>query len=275
MRFDLHVHSRHSNDSLSGVKDIINRARQANIQGVSIVDHNSFAGSSEALNINPEDILIIPGAEYSTDQGHFLVYFLKEGLENMSLMRDSFGRFRWQEVVEAAHDQEALVFLAHPFKGGRVQDLRVWEYVDGLEVFNGRAALSRSKSANSMALDKVRALNKGFSAGSDGHWLSEIGRTFWQYMPDKQDQCVINSKDREGTLMAVRNALKSGNGRVWGHATCRLYEPASQIMKQLRLRNFSALPRPVVKMLFMCTKEFGRITGIEKKPLSGWIDVNP
>lgn len=66
-RFDLHCHTIYSDGSLSP-KELINKAREQNLSGISITDHDTFQGYFEAKN---EGIPIIPGVEISADfEGH-------------------------------------------------------------------------------------------------------------------------------------------------------------------------------------------------------------
>lgn len=264
MKFDLHIHSKHSADSNSSVKDIINRAAAIGLNGISITDHNSFNGSEEALMLETKGTVIIPGAEYSTDEGHLLVYFLKSGLERLNLKRDILGRFHWRDIIEAAHDQGALVFLAHPFKSNRVHHKELLDLIDGMEVYNSRAALCRNMTANEQALNSVNALQKAFSVGSDAHWLAEIGHAYWEYE-------ALSSNNTGNNSEAIKAALKSGQGRVWGSASQRLYEPSSQILKSFKTKSPMKAIKPCIKFGYCSLLEFWRIVGLGAKAFEGTI----
>ncbi len=258
MKFDLHIHSAYSPDSRSSVEDIIKAALLAGLQGISITDHNSFEGSEEAMKLGRSDIMIIPGAEYSTDMGHLLVYFLREGLEKLNLPRDASGRYRWRDIVLAAREQGALVFIAHPFKAAIEHEAALWDELDGIEVYNSRASLCRNIEANNMAMEEAIKRGKAFCAGSDGHYTREIGKAFWEYKGRSE----------------IKDALRLGLGRVWGSPASRLYGPASQILKSIKSRQLWRLPKPLAKMAYACIMEGGRIAGLGRKPLKGWLDVN-
>lgn len=81
-RGDLHIHSFGDGGSYD-VKDaqmtpenIIAKAIEQNLSIISITDHNQIKNSIEAVNISTgKNLLIIPGIEISTTQGHLLVYF--------------------------------------------------------------------------------------------------------------------------------------------------------------------------------------------------------
>ena len=87
-RADLHIHSYGTyasydvTDTLMTPEKIIDEAIKENISIISITDHNEIGNIQAALNyaVN-KNILVIPGVELSTSQGHFLMYF--ESYENI------------------------------------------------------------------------------------------------------------------------------------------------------------------------------------------------
>lgn len=81
-RADLHIHSfgKYASydvtDSLMTPQGIIDEALKENIKVISITDHNEIGNIPAALEYAAgKDILVIPGVELSTSQGHLLVYF--------------------------------------------------------------------------------------------------------------------------------------------------------------------------------------------------------
>lgn len=95
VRADLHIHSYGSNDGSFDVKDdamtpqnIVDTAIRNNLSIISITDHNEINNSKFAIDYSKEkNILVIPGIEVSTTQGHLLVYF-----ENFSALRKFYGK---------------------------------------------------------------------------------------------------------------------------------------------------------------------------------------
>lgn len=80
-RADLHIHSYGEEgsydvkDATMTVENIIDRAITQKIAVISITDHNSAKNVRAALKYaEGKDILIIPGAELTTNEGHLLVY---------------------------------------------------------------------------------------------------------------------------------------------------------------------------------------------------------
>lgn len=81
-RADLHIHSfgKYASydvtDTLMTSQGIIDEALKENIKVISITDHNEIGNIPAALEYAAgKDILVIPGVELSTSQGHLLVYF--------------------------------------------------------------------------------------------------------------------------------------------------------------------------------------------------------
>lgn len=239
MKFDLHVHSLRSIDSRAEFEKIYAAAKQRGLSGLAICDHNTFTVPPAC-----PDLLIIPSCEYSTTAGHMLTFFLQEALET-KLSRDQSGRFHWREIVDAAHAQGALVFLAHPYAPKIERDREVWQAVDGIEVFNARIEHSHTKDANADAQSTCLLMKKPFSAGGDAHFPAEIGRTYWE--------C-----DAEPTLDAVKSALLSGNGRVFADTASPIYRPMSQWVKMRKTRNYRAIPKIIMRFLYACLRSFRR-----------------
>ena len=83
MRFDLHIHSNHSTDSNMTVDEILGRAVKKGLDGIAICDHNTVAGSYYARKRAKElncPLLVIPGIEVSTTEGHLIVLGIRENI---------------------------------------------------------------------------------------------------------------------------------------------------------------------------------------------------
>jgi ABC-type cobalamin/Fe3+-siderophores transport system ATPase subunit len=82
LRADLHIHSYGPNGSYDVIdqtmtpKNIVDTCILEELDIISITDHNEISNVEEAINYGKgESILIIPGVELSTPNGHLLVYF--------------------------------------------------------------------------------------------------------------------------------------------------------------------------------------------------------
>src|SRR5674476_946985 len=133
MRLDLHVHSEYSPDSHSSIEAILKQAQEVGLDGIAITDHNSVLSFSVASKLAEElglDLIIVPGAEISTREGHLIA------LGTTNLLPSGIPA---NEVIEHVHDNGGIVVAPHPYaffrKGIRnLQDIRL----DAVETFNSK-----------------------------------------------------------------------------------------------------------------------------------------
>jgi hypothetical protein len=161
---ELHIHSTHS-DGKHSVKKILEITVQKGIDVVSITDHDTINGSLEAMEIVEEEdmpLLILPGIEISSSEGHLLAYGITEDVEpGMSI----------KESSKAVRQLGGLCFLAHPFDFLRNGSLspRSFLLVDGVEIFNAKNPF------NFLARRFAKKYSKPGIAGSDAHSIKTIG----------------------------------------------------------------------------------------------------
>lgn len=203
IRLDLHIHTRASHDCLSEYSAVVATARRRRLHRIAITDHNEIEGALRARDIAPD--LVIVGEEVRTAEGADLSgLFLEEKIPKGTPAL---------ETAQWIREQGGLVYVPHPFAGGKGLGDRVLEelvpWLDIVEVFNARIhnqALNRRASRWAVVHD----LPGG--AGSDAHTLAEIGRGVVE----------VASFDRPADL---RQALRSG--RVSGRESSRWVHLAS------------------------------------------------
>ena len=194
---DLHIHSNFSKDGESSVEDILLRAEEAGLDAIAITDHDTVDGAKKALAI-ASSVLVIPGIEVSTRQGHLLVLGVTEiipaGLDVV-------------ETIGIARRMGALLILPHPY--------HVWRHgvarrkkagmsaVDAVETFNSRYIVG---SANQKAARIAKRLGKPCVGGSDAHHARFVGfgRTF---------------VEAEKTVPSILAAIKAGRVSSGGKKT--------------------------------------------------------
>jgi len=165
--FDLHTHSEHSFDSRNRVDDVLRTARERGLAGIAISDHESFEGAREALRKAPaHGLLVIPAMEVATEEGDVIGLFLSAPIRSR----------RFAEVADEIRKQGGVVYYPHPYKRRSEIPRHVLESIDVLEVWNarGEAIGGRRCNARAEALAAREGLPRG--AGSDAHFLFEIGR---------------------------------------------------------------------------------------------------
>ena len=241
LKFDLHVHSDASPDSTDTPRRLAAKLRGKGLSGAAVTDHNKWADIKLPPDITYR-ALLIPAAEYTTDAGHMLVYFLQRGLETL-LTKTPDDCYHWREITDAAHAQNALVFLAHPFAPIKNRPEAVFEAVDGIEIYNARIEHNRVKGANAKAQALRRQYGLAASAGSDAHYPGEIGAAYWQVDFD------IDGLDDQTVLEKIKRALKNGEGVCCGGTASPVYRQRSRWLKAVRRRQWRSLPKIGVKLL--------------------------
>lgn len=162
MKYDLHVHSKYSYDSLLEPKNIIKIARKRGLQGIAITDHNTIRGGTEAKKISGGTGLeVIVGSEIRTEFGDLIGLFLNEEIAP--------GRF--SEVIELIKKQGGVSILAHPYRQYKHPELLAGQ-TDAVEIYNSRSRPRDNEQAKKLA----GHLKVPVSAGSDAHTGFEIGK---------------------------------------------------------------------------------------------------
>lgn len=81
MKFDLHVHTNHS-DGIFSPKEVVDMAVMQDLQGIAITDHDNVTGIEIAINYSKkyDNFTVIPGIEISCvhndEEVHLLGYFI-------------------------------------------------------------------------------------------------------------------------------------------------------------------------------------------------------
>ncbi len=172
-RLDLHVHSIHSPDGRSTPAELVAAALAARLDGFALTDHNSRAGLAELAELqrrNPS-LVLLPGAEVSTAEGHLLV------LGDVPL--PPAGRPLRATVAEV-RAAGGVPVPAHPFRlfhgigGGPARTVDA----PALETLNAHTSVARNARAARIA----RGRRLGTTGGSDAHTAEELG-TAWTRFP--------------------------------------------------------------------------------------------
>ncbi len=211
MKVDMHTHSVYSPDGEVPVKDMLKIARKKGLGGIAITDHNEIKGALEARKLGI--ILVIPGIEVSTSEGHVLAY----GVD--CLIPRGLGI---EETIERIHDCGGIAVAAHPYRfwSGIGEKNTKAHGFDAVEVFNGRCKANSNKRAEKL----VRELNRPFTAGSDAHRDAEIGKagiiTYGESVGDviedvlkKKVEIFGTSRTTIETLGYVKKAVTQWIGR--------------------------------------------------------------
>lgn len=160
MEVDLHIHSKHSPDSMSDPARIVRRAGRLGLAAIAVTDHNSWEGWREARSASEGAPLVVPGAEIKTVKGDLLALFVEEPIQTRE----------WAEAIEAIHSQGGLAVVPHPADSRRLThgDIRL---ADALEAFNAKC----TPGSNEKSARIARELALPGIASSDAHTIAAIG----------------------------------------------------------------------------------------------------
>ncbi|MFC2175193.1 CehA/McbA family metallohydrolase [archaeon] len=199
MKFDLHVHSTHSGDSIMSVQDIVGRCKELGFAGFALADHNSVAGNKEAARLAKKaGLIFIPGTEVSTEEGHLI------GLGVKKVIRAYLPAV---ETVEKIHKQGGLAIAAHPYDFTRRGMGEIFRDVgvDGIETINGKTFIG-----NSRAVKAAKAMNFAVIGGSDAHTKAEMGSAWTECGKD-----VLGAIRKKKTTAHGGTSLAAFTGRVY------------------------------------------------------------
>jgi predicted metal-dependent phosphoesterase TrpH len=189
------VHTNFSRDGESSVEEILRQAEAVGLDVIAITDHDTTEGAKRALTCETR-VLVIPGIEVSTKDGHLLVLGVTEiipsGLDVVATIR-------------MARKMGALLILPHPYHLWRHGVARRrksgMSAVDAVEAFNSRYIVG---SANTKATRIARRLGKPCVGGSDAHNARFVGygRTY-----------VKADKNTPSILAAIRDGRVACGGK--------------------------------------------------------------
>ncbi len=207
-RVDMHLHTRRSFDCRTDPRALLQAAAAAAIDIVCITDHNEIANALALKERYPERVIV--GEEVKTAEGVDII-----GLFIHTLIPRATPARRTCELI---HEQGGLVYVPHPFAGGKGGGGRILPHIAGLaDIVEGFNARLHDPALNERAVAWARAQGLPVGAGSDAHTLAEVGRAYAE-LPDYSD-------DAESFRSAIRTAT------IHGRASARIVHAASTYAK--------------------------------------------
>jgi len=192
LKIDMHVHTVGSPDAHTRTEDLSGIIKTKGLDGVAVTEHDNF----NALKF--PDVLIIPGIEVSSRDGHVIGLGVRENIP-ASLSAD--------ETIQLIHEQGGIAIIPHPYDPvcECVKIAQLKSRPDAVETMNADAlSFHISNWLARRDADKFRLPQVG---GSDSHIPQTIGDAY----------TIIDSASRD--LTDVLDAIRAGKMHPEGHAT--------------------------------------------------------
>lgn len=204
IRLDMHLHTAGSFDCLSRPEAVLDAAREAGIDRICVTDHNEI-NAALALHARFPDRVIVGEEVKTAERVDIIGLYIRERIPKGTPARETCQRIR---------DQGGIVYVPHPFAGGKGGGGRILgeieDLVHAIEGFNARL---HEAELNRRAVEWARARGVPMGAGSDAHTLGEVGRA-WVEVPAFEDS-------PDGLLRSLRA------GTLHGSSSPRLVHVAS------------------------------------------------
>ncbi|MBD6955982.1 MAG: PHP domain-containing protein [Thermoplasmata archaeon] len=184
MKFDIHIHSKYSEDGIMEPEEIVRIAQKKGFDGIAITDHNSMEAYR---NIRSSQIEIIKGVEVSSCCGHILAIGIQEEIKR-GLSVD--------ETIDKIREQGGIAIAAHPYRywSGLGEKNILNKRFDAIEILNGRSFKKDNLRAESLA----KRMNLPGTGGSDAHFPYEIGKAWIEVNEDPIDAIRKNNLKVKG-----------------------------------------------------------------------------
>ncbi len=196
-RGDLHAHTAHSDGTCLTRKQAktpcpvyrsLETAARNHLDFIAITDHNTASQFQAMRELQPyfDDLLLIPGREITTFQGHANVFGV---IDPIDFQLTSPRAPDVKTILDQAHQLGGLVSINHPTVPSGEQCMGCgwtaqtpWDQIDAIEVINGgsiRAAKGAVETPLSGLAFWEKLLDLGYRptaiAGSDNHNADEMG----------------------------------------------------------------------------------------------------
>jgi predicted metal-dependent phosphoesterase TrpH len=224
LRFDPHVHTGASYDAAGSVEAVLARCQERHLDAVAITDHDTTAAARRAAALGERyGILVVPGVEISTADGHLLA---------VGVTAEPPTGHAFASAVEWVRARGRLAVVPHPFQRSRHGvDRQSLGDCDGIEVFNAWA-VTGLQNRRAAALARRRGYPE--LGGSDAHRPGRVGTAYTE----------VHAAD--ATVEGVLDAIADGRCRAVGDSlpfrSCvRKYTGA--LARRLRPGGGRTLPR--------------------------------
>lgn len=204
-KFDLHSHTKGSDGNSTPI-EIATAAKKAGLDGLCLTDHHTnmtdeVHAVADALRL--VGVLPIIGVEYSTADGHLLIY-------GIDVPKMAWGMYpSMQVVVDEVNALGGAAVVPHPYKGyQRALHDRIYT-INGLaaiESLNGQVEVG-SQHLNRKAREAAKTMGIPRTGASDAHWADRIGITYTEFDGAIPDEATFLDALRSGKFLPRRDEV--------------------------------------------------------------------
>jgi predicted metal-dependent phosphoesterase TrpH len=223
-KIDLHSHTKGS-DGAGTPAAIALAAKRAGLRGLALTDHHTNMTDEVHLvadALRNVGVLPIIGVEYSTAQGHLLIY-------GLDVPRMAWGMYPdMQEVIDEANALGGACIAPHPFKGYQRalhSDLLRITGLAAVGVLNGQVEVADPRT-NAKALAAARSMGIPCTGASDAHFPDMIGLTYTEFDGEITSEASLVEALHSGKFRACRDEVlfqeKLARRHTWQSSSSRL-----------------------------------------------------
>ncbi len=206
---DMHSHSVFSDDARATVEQYLKWVttvlrKNHRLDGIVLTEHRGFDADHDYADLAAQyDVLVLRGSELDTACGHFLVYGVTPELQQAIDFTDV--KMDPLRLVAEAERCGAIAVPAHPGRRGNgliefLSNGFPLERVPVVELINGGSSHWENDRAKTLA-EKGRCHG---IAGSDAHFVSNIGTCLTEFERPVSDVKDLVAELREGHFRALR-----------------------------------------------------------------------
>ncbi len=200
MIVDLHIHTNlGSMCSQLGPDELLNRARELEIDAICVTDHHSHRGADKMIEYAKDSgYPVFRGVEIYTNRGDMLVFGLKR--------ETKYHLTTFDELVEMTEEDGAVIIPSHPCRGWDPKHAHnhsfpreVLGHIVAIETHNGA---NKAKS-NELAQAVAGELGLRGTGGSDAHAVWQVGKCVTVFEKNISNQEELIAELREGNYKAM------------------------------------------------------------------------
>ena len=187
LKLDFHVHTTASSDAHTKRDELVPMCKERGLDGLAITDHNVLARDV------PQGLLIIPGIEISSRQGHIIGLGVSDAVPR---------KLSADETILQIQRLGGISIVAHPYDLLRsaINPEILTTMPDAIEVINSASMLHSItwKRARKFA----ERMNLPQTGGSDSHIPETIGRAFTIVEADSRNVASVLDAIKNGRVVA-------------------------------------------------------------------------